>query len=528
VQAQQQLEIWMTNAQPMANLPALPLLLLLVSTLFSKEAYSSVEHIRRSSEFLARGDLAAAEKEARLALKDPTTQPLGYAALGAIRLKQQRYPDSEKFLTKALRLNPQMVGARLNLGSLYLVQKKLDRAAEVFSDVLRRDSGNSAARFSLARIESEKGNYAACLDFAKPIASELRRSQDGLLLLLTAYLGIRDKESAKRLVADWKLLPKPDSSVSLSFALRLARNELVAQGIEILERTKNEGGSYELAFNLAGCYLMAGDLKRASDKYEEALAYEQDCVPCLQSISNIADREGNLEKALAYLIRAKRQEPANPDILLEFGKICLKKNLYQDAVQALEKAVALRPDHAPSTYVLASARVGTKRYEEARALLEKLLSKKPDDATLNYALGAVLYLELKLDEAATYLRKSVSLQPEQIASYYYLGLIAQSSQEDGEAVRLFQQVLRRNPNHPAAHEELGTLYVKQGKSAEAQQHLEKAVQLDPNSTKVHYQLGLLYARLGKKQESEQELELFKKLQTEEKEKPQELILLNPH
>jgi tetratricopeptide (TPR) repeat protein len=170
---------------------------------------SAADHIHRSSQFLAQGDLAAAEREANLALSTPSSRPLAYAALGAIRLKQKKYSESQDFLKRAIELNPRLVGARLNLGNVYLVRRQIDLAANVFRSVLKLDPANAAARLSQAQVESEKGRYSLSLDLVKPILPSLRQTPDGLLLLAANYLGLGDVASARACCPTGKgLLPK--------------------------------------------------------------------------------------------------------------------------------------------------------------------------------------------------------------------------------------------------------------------------------------------------------------------------------
>jgi tetratricopeptide (TPR) repeat protein len=497
------------------------------ATLGATRAEPSSDHIRLSSEFLAKGDLAAAEKHANLGLATPSTRPLAYAALGAIRLNQGNYEESENFLKKAVQLEPRLLGARLNLGSVYVLQGKTDLAAGVFRQVLKLDPANAMARLNLAQMESEKGRYRVSLELVQPILTGLRQTPDGLLLLATNYLGLGDVISARRLVTAWNKLSS-EGGLASSFGVLLARNNLNDEAIQVLEAAKKKQGSYELAFNLANCYFKKGDGKQASANYEVALTYNEGCVDCLLQLGRIADQEGNVEKALAFMILAKRKSSDDPEVLFEFGKICLKKDLYQDATKALERAVELKPGQDSYLYVLASARVGTKRFEEARSILEKLLSKKPNDFQLNYAMGAVFYLEAKLDEAADYFKRSIELQPDQLAAHYYLASVAQNKGDHAGASQMFQELLNRHPDHGPSHEALGAVLLQMGKYVEAEQHLEKAIALAPDSVRAHYQLSLLYARMGKKMESDQQMDIFKKLKEQEKEEMKELILLTPN
>jgi tetratricopeptide (TPR) repeat protein len=67
---------------------------------------------------MSKGDLSGAEKEGRLALRDPSTRALAWASLGAIRFRQKKYEQGAEFLRTALRLDPRLVGARINLGDV--------------------------------------------------------------------------------------------------------------------------------------------------------------------------------------------------------------------------------------------------------------------------------------------------------------------------------------------------------------------------------------------------------------------------
>jgi tetratricopeptide (TPR) repeat protein len=504
-------------------------LFLIPLCLLAEPLPTAQDRIQRALDLLSRGALEEAEKEARAALDDPDVRPVAYSALGAIRLQQGKLAESEDFLKKALELNPRMLGAQLNLGQAYNLQGKSEQAGQIFREALRQNPSHAGARFGLGQAESARGNYRVSLEVLEPLLEELKRGPDGLVLLATNYLGIQDKESAAGLMTHWRALRGVPANTSLTFAHVLARGGLVREAIEVLEKSKIEGApSFDLSFNLAGYYFLAGEFNSALANYQVALNFNEHCIDCYRQVARIAEQQNDPDQAMAYLIMAKRRAPEDPDVLFEFGKLCLQKDLIEDATQALERAHELRPDHEASQYVLASARVAKKKYPEARALLEQLLEKHPDDPTLNYALGAVYFLDVELEAAERYLRRSIELNPDQLAAYYYLGLVAERKGEEAEAAGIFRDLLRRYPNHAPAHEALGTVLFKQRDYEAAQRALEKAIALKPDSGKAHYQLGMLYARLGQREASTQHLEIAKKIQEKEGNSPPEFRLLVPH
>jgi tetratricopeptide (TPR) repeat protein len=217
---------------------------------------------------------------------------------------------------------------------------------------------------------------------------------------------------------------------------------------------------------------------------------------------------------LAYLVTAKQLDPEDPEILFEFGKVCLQRNLLEDALLALEKAVALKPDRDPYVYVLASANVARGNLSKAASLFARILQKHPHDAVVKYSIGAVNYLQGKYPEAESLLKQSLRAQPEQVAASYYLGLTYDARGQDELAVTVFRDLLRSHAEHAPSYVKLGSILLRQHHYDEAQQDLERAVLLDPGSVQAHYQLGLLFRRLGRTAESDSQFAESQKLEAE--------------
>jgi tetratricopeptide (TPR) repeat protein len=302
----------------------------------------------------------------------------------------------------------------------------------------------------------------------------------------------------------------------VSFAQLFLEEGLVAEGIDVLERARTaDPSSYELAFALGGAYIVKGDPGRSLEAYDRALALRPASVTALRQAAAVAERQPELERSLSYWMRARKLSPENPEILLGFGRVCLKMDLLDDAEAALTLAARQRPGEPAYQYTLAVAKVGKRQYEAAQGLLEPLLQKTPDDAQLQYALGSVLYMQGKLAEAAARLRESLRLEPQQLASQYYLALVDRDQGHDMEAIQGLEELLRRHPDHASSCEALGGLLMNAGRYAEAERLLRRATSLNPKSVKANYQLGLLLARTGRKEEADKQLQMAKSLREED-------------
>jgi tetratricopeptide (TPR) repeat protein len=474
------------------------------------------EALQRAAVLAQEGRLEEAERQAQPALSDPETRAAACSVLGTIRLQQNRLGESAQLLQEAIRLEPHLLGAHLNLAQLYTLQGKAELALPVFRRVLELDPSNAGARMALARSETEKGNYQQSLELARPALADFKESPEGLLILATDFLKTGDRSSAAGLVEASRRLAGVPPAWTVSFAQLLVENTFVSEGLDVLERARKvDPSSYELAFALGGAYLVKGDPVRALEAYDLALGLKPASVMALRQAAAVAERQGELERSLSYWMRAKKVAADDPMILLGFGRVCLKMDLLEDAEPALVRAAGLRPGEATYQYTLAVAKVGKRQYEAAQGLLEPLVEKRPDDAALQYALGSVLYMQGQLAEADARLRESLRLDPEQLASHYYLALVARDQGHDAEAIEMLEELLRLHPDHASSCEALGGLLMNGRRYAEAERLLRRAIELNPKSVKANYQLGLLLARTGRREEADKQLEMAKSLREED-------------
>jgi len=480
-------------------------------------AWAQRNHIEMAAELLSQGQVQQAETEARLALDNPGTRPLGLAMLGTIRLQEGKYTEGTSFLTQALELNPRLVGARTTLGNAYMLQGKPELARRSFREALRQDPGNFNARLDLAKTEASLHDYRQSLVVSGPILDRLRETDEGILLLAMDYGSLGQKEELKALVSPWERLSGAPAESSLEFGNTLASFGLAPEAQRVLESVEariSANPPPAVVFQLGRSYASLGVLDRAERNFQLALSLDPKCAVCEMGLAEIAERQGDTEKALAHLIAAKQKAPEDAEILFQFGKMCLQRNLPDDALPALAKAVRLKPDQDSYVYVLASANVAKGQLPDAASLFGQLLQKHPKDAVLTYAVGAVDFLQGKYEEAESSLKQSLKMQPDQVAASYYLGLTYDAMGQDDRSAAVLRGVLRSHPEHAPSYVKLGSILVGQHEYEQAQPLLERAVSLDPKSVQAHYQLGLLLRRLGKMEESDSQLAESRRLETE--------------
>ena len=73
--------------------------------------------LEKAAALVQQGKLAEAEQQAKVALSAAETRAAANSVLGTIRLQQNRPRDAVPYLQEAIRLNPRLIGAHLNLAA---------------------------------------------------------------------------------------------------------------------------------------------------------------------------------------------------------------------------------------------------------------------------------------------------------------------------------------------------------------------------------------------------------------------------
>ena len=246
-------------------------------------------------------------------------------------------------------------------------------------------------------------------------------------------------------------------------------------------------------------------------------------IGILRKQAHDAAEHNELEKALTFLIDARKLDPADTDVQYEFGMIALRMSLFPDAIDAFDQMLKLRPDDASALYGLGRAKMSVSRFDDAQHAFEGYVRLRPADASGHYALGFSLQALQRASDARAEYEKSIALQPLQTESYFQLGVMELEAGDPESAAKQFEHVLHRAPQHAGALTGMGRVRFQEKQYAGAAASFEKAIESNPGLREAHYYLGLADSRLGRKEDSEKELQTASRIEHEEVEKHQTVL-----
>jgi len=254
----------------------------------------------------------------------------------------------------------------------------------------------------------------------------------------------------------------------------------------------------------------------AEVSFKRALELDPNNLAALNGAASVAEQQGLDEKALAFLIQARRNHPDDVPTLLHYGTVCLRRDLGIDALDAAQKAYRLQPRNDYALYLLARANISQQNWQRAYDLFHQFAVRRPKFAPAYYAIG---WLDIKLDkteDAKHQLERCLELDPDLSDARAELAQLDLENGEPEVAQQLFEKVLQQNPRNAKANTGMGDLLLRKGNLDEAQRYLEAAIGADPKEGSAHYKLSQVLLRKHDIEQANKERTLALALNSEAK------------
>jgi tetratricopeptide (TPR) repeat protein len=419
-------------------------ILTMLFTLPSARAQKVDKRLETAAELISQKRIEEAEQQLAQILKRTPNEALAINMLGTIRAQQGKLNDAESFFLRAIRLDGQLIGPRMNLAYLYSLKKEPHKTISQLEAVLELDVTNQQALDMLTKLLWAQGQ--------------------------------------------------------------------IDKSIEVLERAKQRAAlSADLLVLLGDAYLRKSNADKAEESFQSAVSLQIDNTDAVLGLAQASQLRGDGNAALAHLSRARKLVAVSPATLYRFAMVASAAGLYEEANNALQAAIKLKPDDPEYYIALGNTWIKKPDLFEAEQAFRKALKLANDNLQAQLSLGFVLMEQKKYSEAREWLEKSLQKDRSVPETFYYLGLIAQQQNDDQRAIELFKSAVQLVPNYSFPHTGLGASYLKLKNYPLAKQELELSVKLNPNDARAHYNLALLYARLKEPERAQEEMRIVENL-----------------
>ena len=312
--------------------------------------------------------------------RDPAN-PIPWAHLGLLAARQEHFLQAVGFYKKALALNPEMPGLRLNLG--------------------------------LALFKN--GDYREALVFFTPLLKEQPDASDEkqrlAVLIGMSHYGLGDYAAAAPYLR---------------------------------EASARDVGNLTLLLTLAHSCLLSKQYPCVVDAYHRMVVLNADSAEAHMLVGEALDEMKDSAGAIREFRAALRANPQEPNAHFGLGYLLWTEKQYPEAAQEFQAELADVPGYTQATLYLADSFVQMNEMEKAQPLLEALVKGNPSLALARLDLGIAEEELGHKDAALRDLNAAAALDPKNVNVYWRLGRVYRSMGKEAEAKKEFDRARSLN------------------------------------------------------------------------------------
>ena len=416
----------------------------------------------------------------------------------------------------AIRLDPTQAAPHRNLGFNLLNSRDYSHAEPELREASRLDPADKFAHDYLMLLSLATGQDAEALAEAAKAGDLVDRDPDGSAALIEAEIRMGHAEDASSRLQRLEQANQITPGREYRIAVLLSQHSLYSQAAKCFERIVKLDPTWENRYNLALALLYDQRPAEASTLLAALHTERRAHADTLMFLGSAFEMQQKMPEALDAYRAALVADPYNPDRTLDYTRVLMDMDRYDEAIQVVRAGVG---DTSSTALQLRLGAVEMVKgdYPAARAAFHAALDV---DANLDAAYVGLAQTDAREGKDADgieILETARAKFPNHYPLEYYFGLLASRLGREQEAVIAFENAVRLEPGSTDPFFELGKLYSSQQKWALARQAFEHVVALNPDFVPAHYRLTGIYARLGLQSKAELEAQATRTLVDTERE-----------
>jgi tetratricopeptide (TPR) repeat protein len=203
--------------------------------------------------------------------------------------------------------------------------------------------------------------------------------------------------------------------------------------------------------------------EQAVDLLARAIEADPSFVVAQYTVGTVHQALGNRWKAAAQFRASTQLDPTYPEPYKALGDLLMAapRRLFDQAVEAYNKAIELRPFYAEAYVGLGDAKAAKGDVDGAIGAYTKALAHNPINPRVHMSLGKIYYSEKGLYyESVTAYKKAIELDPNSVDARMGLGEVYEDKGLYKEAVEEYRRVVELDAKHTGAMYNLALVYEK--------------------------------------------------------------------
>lgn len=228
-------------------------------------------------------------------------------------------------------------------------------------------------------------------------------------------------------------------------------------------------------------FLEEGDLSKAYIQYRNALKIDEENVPSLLGLADIAEQRQDFEAMFGFLQRVVRLDPSQVDAHVKLGKLYLIGSDETTALERAETALALDADNIPARSLKAGVLLKVGDNEAAVEIAREVLEQDPANPEAVTVLVTDYSVNGDNEAALAELDRALAIDPQvamlQLLRIHVLQVLGRA--DDTRAA--YAELIRLFPDQPAYRRVYANELINVRDYDGAQEQLEAIVDLQPEN-----------------------------------------------
>ena len=340
--------------------------------------------------------------------------------LGMVEFQTKELKKAFGALTKAVKLDPNLLDAQVQLGRIFLVANDKDKSLEKATFVLSKDPEHEDGLLLKAAwlAAEQKGGEAEPI--LQSVIEKNPKKADAYILLSRIRLGNNDPDGASQTLRD--LLAYDDTNTAARLIL-----------VDILEKKM--------------------DLAAAEREYKAHIGQNPDNDSLRLLLANFYDRTDRGMEAEEILKDFISSDPEDQNLRLGLARFYAKKERHDAMLEVLRQAVKDLPGQYGAYEVLAGYYLGQKETEKATSLLNQFMERVkegPDYLKAKFFKATVCFREEKTAEGLQLVAEILKDNPKDVRAHALKGDMLATQKDFAGAIAEYRAALHEEPENTLA------------------------------------------------------------------------------
>ena len=403
---------------------------------------------------------------------------------------------AQKMLETAVRIEPSLEEARVNLAHIYIRLGQAARALAVLEPLLKGDSAKATALSAAGEASLQLGQPALAGGYfsrAVALAPEDPRTRTALAM---AQLAQGESNAAFAQLESLASQSKDGYADAAVASARLGRREFDAALVAVdnmIRKNPNNASAHELRGRVQAA---KGDLAGARKSFEKVLSLEPRFLAAVLALAELDVREDKLDQAKVRYEDFLKTDPRNHLAITALADLRLKAGVPAKDIEAsLAEAIRLAPDEPAPRLKMVELLFSQRQVKRALVVAQEAATTLPNDVQVLDALGRMLWADGNSQQALATFRRVIAIDATLPVAHIRVADVHRADGNLSAAVASLRRAIEVDPRQREARSGLVELLVQMKRPKEA---LDIAKELQSREPKLAagYQLeAAVYRRL---------------------------------